>query len=647
MRFSIEETTGPKRRGNVVSSREFRERILKISQREWTRTEAEEWAEKLTPILRSRRGTWNLNYFQGIALKEAYENEGLACRAPVGKGKGLFSLLLPGWLEIDSFGIMLPPSLRDRTLKTTLPLTREHWRLHRDLVYRPEQVIHSSASFQTPKGRKLFQELNLRHFIIDESHQWKDWETTRGSRFIQYLLDREKAGDPARIYFMTGTFFPNSVMDIWFLLRFALPDTGLLPHDVREAKMWANSMDVEVTTRATPGVLKVFMTREEREEVGSGELSEAQVAHITRRAFNRELAKCPGVVIIREPSASTSLSIQLITPYTPELYPTPSQNTLDAFYKLRVDSALPGDEWVSDGNSLWRSSRELACGFYNVWNWRKSIGLEIRKIWLQRRKLWKKCVRQCIKKWAHKGLDSEALVTQAVARGEISSDVVHNEVLYKDTYGMWMNKDGEMPKPGPDFAPPTRVVWHDDYLVDWIAEKTKKTPAIIWTEFPAVGHQLQAKHGIRYYGSRAKNIEHATGEETICASIAAQGTGNNMQMFNHAWILSAIKSASMLEQLIGREHREGQRKDCTVFMLLNLIEGWQGYRKSLELAKMQEDLEGPQKLLYGDTLSMPTDTEIEQLRVMTSPDTMWAEPSRSLGAELDGIHADIEDEETL
>lgn len=627
----------------VPSSEDFRERILKIPTRVWTVEEGEELADQLTPLLKTDKGTWKLNYMQAIGLKEAHENEGLAMSAPVGKGKGLLSLLLPGWMESRRGIIIVPAHLRERTLKKMLPEALSNWKLHPDLVYRPEEVIHSSQTFQTLKNKNLFFDLDPDDIVIDEQQYWKNDKSTRTGRLIDYLKARAKDGRPVRVHFMTGSFFSYSVLDIYTLYKWALPKSFFFPIHRNHAKTWAAALDENVKTRALPGALSMFMTRDQREKVESEEVTSEEKVDVARDAFSTRLGKMPGVVLIQDASVNVSLCYDLMHPDRKD-YPQAPEVIRDAFTKLRTLAALPGDEWISDGTSLWRACRELSVGFYNIWDWKKSVEADEKKLWCDRRKRWKKCIRQTIKKHREAGLDSELAVTIAARNGVIDTSVVVDNIEYEDSYGDWMNRDGAMRAPGPDMQPPTKAVWMSDFLVDWLYEQTKDEPTVIWVEHPVIGKRLEEKYGIKYYGAGARTVERETGKKTICCSMMAQGTGNNMQMFHRAIIVSPPKSATLNEQVVGREHRHGQKDDCFVLVLLNCLELWQGWNKAIALANFQSHLQGQQKLMYGDRINEPSPEQVK--RWMKGQDPQWAEPQGSALDELDGIIADMEDEET-
>lgn len=653
LKFLEGERDGGRVLNEVPASREFKQRIMSIPQRVWTIDDAQAYADDLTTNLRTTNGTMQLNWMQGLGLVEAHENNGMALRAPVGKGKGLLSLLLPGWLEASKFVLIVPAHLKQRTIEGMLPEYMRHFKLHRDLVYRAENVIQSAQSFGTLANQDLWDRINPDHVIIDEGQYWKSWKTTRATRFEHWLERRWEEGNPVRLYFMSGSFFSEGILDIWFLLKWTLPGSFLMPIGLQHAKTWAAAIDEEVTVRSDPGALRMFMTPTQRSAAQPGVATEEEIVDITRDAFRSRLSQCPGIIIIEEQSVDVSVCFDIIHPKRKSLYPEPDAQVRADFEKLRIDAALPGDEWIADGASLWRSARELITGFYNVWNWSKKTPADQKTLWTARRRRWKKCIRQCIRKY-HKSLvmklDSELAVTLAAAAGKLTSEdltvVDKDDLEYKQVYAAWMNIDGKMMASGPDMKPPTRVVWQSDYLIDWIYKQTVDEPAIIWTEHPAFGERLQEKHGIPYYGGGAKGIENEKGNRTISASPRAQGTGNNCQGFHRNWIISPPKSATLMEQTVGRTHRQKQKRDVIVMMLLNCAELMQGFEKCLRLANMQTRLEGPQKLVYGDTIHMPSADEVFTFK--HSGDPTWGKPksAKSLVDELDGIFADIDDEET-
>jgi hypothetical protein len=106
------------------------------------------------------------------------------------------------------------------------------------------------------------------------------------------------------------------------------------------------------------------------------------------------------------------------------------------------------------------------------------------------------------------------------------------------------------------YTPVDKVVWVDDAVlrqaVDWAR---RGRPGIVWVRWAAAGRRLE-KLGLPYYVD-ALAAQRATG--SIAASIGACGTGANLQHYDRNLVLTLPADADLIEQLVGRTHREGQR----------------------------------------------------------------------------------------
>lgn len=88
----------------------------------------------------------------------------------------------------------------------------------------------------------------------------------------------------------------------------------------------------------------------------------------------------------------------------------------------------------------------------------------------------------------------------------------------------------------------------------------------------------------------------------MIASVAANGTGKNLQAWNKNLIVSCPTGAAVWEQLLGRTHRQGQKADeVQVDVLIGCVEHVDAWKRARAEAKMASDILGaPQKILIGD-----------------------------------------------
>jgi hypothetical protein len=163
------------------------------------------------------------------------------------------------------------------------------------------------------------------------------------------------------------------------------------------------------------------------------------------------------------------------------------------------------------------------------------------------------------------------------------------------------------------FQPFTFALWHDtsalDYCIDWLS----KNEGIVWTRHTFFGRELSRRTGLSYFGQMGRDQKGRpmSEEKGPCiASIAANGTGRNLQHYHHNLITSCPTGAALIEQLLARTHRPGQRADeVTAEILVGCIEHIQAWTRAVAEAEMARDMFGaPQKILVAD-VNMPKEND--------------------------------------
>jgi len=295
-------------------------------------------------------------------------------------------------------------------------------------------------------------------------------------------------------------------------------------------------------------------------------------------AFRRRLVETPGVVASKETPIDASIVVSAI-----EVEPTAAITA--AFERLRGAWETPDEHPIADGLSMFRHARELALGFFYVWNPRPP------REWLDARREWSAYVRSVLAR--SRTLDSELQVRQRDAHG----DECQAWLAVRDS-----------------FEPNTEPRWIDESILDACAAWAKSNTGIIWTEHTCFAERLSVKTGLPYYGRRglcgARPIEkHRKG--SLIASIASNSTGRNLQAWSQNLITSMPANGMQTEQLFGRTHRDGQTADEVRFDVITTCAEhvgafWQAWRD----CEFVFDATGsPQKLLLADH-DMPTATTL-------------------------------------
>lgn len=556
------------------------QRILRIPRREWTLREAAELAVQMTELLRTDSGTMSLRPFQAVALHDLAAYGGLVGMGRVGIGKTLISFLSPYVVEALRPLLVIPANLRRKTERDVYEY-KAHWEVSSMMAVESYQKM-------ARKSYAYYLEVTKPDLLIfDEAHHLKNTKAAVTRRVKRYLeaceQDRitcSKDGTPRKypdpkIVLLSGTFTNRSLKEYWHLLKWVLPrELVPLPLELAQLDMWCCAIDEKVKegNRIKVGALSQLFNAEEKELAAAGnELAAA------RRAYGRRLVQTPAVVATTETFSGSTLSVTDIRLTLPPL-------VREAFMLLRTEWELPDGELLADGTMVAKAAKELALGFFYVWDpWPPEEWVEARKAWFQQ-------VRRIL---SHnkRGLDTEEQVKDAVLEGLYPHDKLAAWVQIKDT-----------------FVPNVKPIWIDDFAVDAAIDWAKKNKGIVWAFHTAFGARLAKKSGMRFYGEGGFTLDgkhfiedHPAGEPMI-ASLSANKEGKNLQKWHRNLVCHPPSSGNWWEQMIGRTHRDGQQSPHVSFeMIGSCIEHYMAFDKALgDAMYVQDSTPMVQKLLYAD-----------------------------------------------
>lgn len=540
--------------------------------------DAEALAREMTEALKAPGGTMKLRPVQAQALYELMITGGLFAPLGVGTGKTLVFLLAPVVLGLKRAIGLLPASLIEKTEKERAELAL-HWRIDRSMqLFSYEMLGRVNAStwldVKRPDG-----------IITDESHRLKNPKAACTRRVKRYLNENPDVKFVAK----SGTIIGKSLRDCAHLLRWSLgPEASPIPQTEGELDEWADCLDERVNPmqRVRPGALLELET----EPSEGDELSRA------RRAFHQRLTKTPGIVLsLNAEQVNCSLYIE------GHLYDV-NEATEQNFDTLRNTWETPDGWALSEAVDVWRHARELALGFHYIWDPRPPDE------WLQARRAWAKYVRDYLS--ASRTLDSEKQVALECEAGNIPDDEYRAWMKVKDTFQI--NQ---------------KAVWHDESVLDLCQKWLEKEKGICWVGHTFFGHELAKRTGLPYFGQSgldakgnslvdlSQSIKDGKKLQPIIASIAANGTGKNLQPWSKNLIVSCPTGADVLEQLVARTHRPGQLADeVQVDILIGCIEHVDAWKRARAEAKMAADMLGqPQKILLAD-VTMPSTSRLHGMR---------------------------------
>ncbi len=553
----------------VASGPEFR-RIRDLPRRDWDPP----LAERLTALLKTTQGSQKLRPIQAQALYDIGTHGRLFGPIGVGEGKTLISMLAPRVLESKRPLLLLPAALIEKT-KREQQLLMKHWRVSvhlRLFSYEMLGRVNASRYLEVYKPDLI---------ISDECHKLKNKRAGVTRRVDRYM----RTHPDTKVIAMSGTVMGNSLKDFAHVLEWTHKNDAPIPLEDEILEEWSTALDEKVNplSRREAGALLTL-------DGATGTGDELERA---RRGFRSRLVSTPGVVASKGESG-----------YTGSLYINALEYDVNAateanFKKLREEWKTPDGWALSEAVAVWRHARELAIGLHYIWDPRPPDE------WLLARKAWAGFVRNYLSR--SRKLDTELQVARAVDAGEIDD---------AGLLGCWRAIK-------PTFEVNAKPVWHDDSALKecgkWLSYHDK---GICWVEHVFFAKELERRTGLPYFGSQGvdenlRPIESANGP--IIASIAANGTGRNLQAWDSN-LITAIPGSSAMEQLLGRTHRTGQSADTvSVDVLFGCIEHKEALDRAVAVAHMQEDVIGQtQKLLLAD-LSYPL--------VLNKPGFRWLKTS--------------------
>ncbi len=528
------------RRAGVKRTADF-ERILYMPRRDW-RDGSEELAELLTATYARPpsafcsedcvcRGSGHMELWplQAAGLGNFHDFGGLFGSIVVGGGKTLISFLSPAVVEAERPLLLVPAKLRKKTDAEWWKLA-VHWKL-------PQVRIESYERLSVAKNAKLLQNYKPDLIIADEAHRLRNTRAAVTRRVARYLRS-----NPTRMIIMSGTLTTKSLRDYWHLLKWTLGGEQMpMPAKWDEMMSWADCLDVKSNgaVRTAPGVLLEMCDEEERANAKLGHEAELEAV---RSAFRRRLVESPGVVATTDKFVECSLQITSVD--------VPLDSALEPHYKkLRRDWQTP-DGWdFTEAVDQWRHARELACGFYNVWDPRPPDE------WMAKRRNWKAFARSVLKH--SQTLDTEFQVASAAVKGDVDTWV---EVEERDEHGIMRYRMADVYADGSPSAtrssPTLLPVWVDDTMLDYAAEWLARGEGIVWVEYPAFGKKLSKMTGLPYFGRGGLDADGTMIEETkhrrVMASVSANSVGRNLQFQWHRnLVVSCIPNAKVIEQMWG------------------------------------------------------------------------------------------------
>jgi len=534
-------------------------RILAIPRRRWQPEQVEDLRERWTSALKTSGGAMVLNPHQAVALTEVACWGGAFAAIPVGGGKTLLSALVPRVVP----GIKRPLVL---TLSSLVGKTEIEFREYRKDWILPDLIqVFGYQSLGVVSGKDFLDSYEPDLIFADECDALGNLDAGRTRRVGRYL-DKH----PECLFVCgTGTLWDRSIRESQHLMSAATRQhrTCPLPEDHIALDEWSRALDQDVPdARAMdPGALVQLCAPGEN----------------VREAFRRRVYESPGIILAEEPELPIPLTIKGVIP--------PTDTAHDTAFRILRTWVTPDQIEIEDGIAMWRHAREVACGFFSVWDPRAP------QDWRDVRSDWTRLCRDILGS-NRREIDTELQLKQAID--------AHPEwyPLATEALAAWRAME-------PTFVPNPVPVWFSDCTLEWIAAWGRESPGLIWTDRPCVGERLADLYGLPYYGEMGidqrtgRYIEgHKASEGSIVVARKPNSTGRNLQyQWSRNLVVDIPGSGREWEQLLGRTHRPGQLAPRVSFeVVLGCVEDAEAFAKAYDRTVWAQETAGQRrKMAYA------------------------------------------------
>lgn len=589
---------------------------------------------------------------------------GLLAFAGTGSGKSCASVLMGRMFPDVTRTLIFAPSSTLETAKAT----KMHMRLHFNLP--PDVQFHSYEAMQraTPEGEMDYIEKVVlanggdpAHTLVifDEAHALRNLTSARGGRVMRLRMKHLKL----RFAMLSGTLTDTSIKDCAHLAWMSLGEGSPFPgpfgredeFDQKQASKVLSNWAACLDKGGEPGpddwrAIASLWAWAYPDLPLTGYVG-AERTLMIRKAFQHRLKTCPGVVMTSETSLKdTALRLHGINIPVPKAI-------IDALALVNEEGLDPDGNVLADKKAIWRIIRQLAQGFFYIWDWPTDLltGKPIRDDeWLLARASWNKHVRTEILYRGDNGYDSALLVYTTAKRqlrelaqtdlqrawlefvGRSCKDESPGVVAKRERTALaaWQNAGGlgqafgECERYFIDHTydrpllrswvewsarlkhkqkPPKKAIWVStwfiDFAMEWVAkEEAAGHKVILWYDFTEVGDEL-ARRGLKVCGA---GTEPPTKAVTCALSIKTHSEGKNLQAWSRQLVLSPPMSGKTWEQLLARCHRTKQKAavvDCWIMQHVD------AFVAALVSARAGADFAQPitgngQKLLHAEYLNI-------------------------------------------
>lgn len=503
---------------------------------------------------------------------------------------------------------------------------------------RPGLYVMPYSLLSQPDAVDLIASIRPQLVIGDEAHLLQNPRAARTKRLLAYLNETQP-----QFVAMSGSITAKSVMDYHHLVTLSLRDRSPLPRSGSMAYFWGQLLasSTNEVSGDTPARFALMPVMKWAKQHFPAEKFDDTEIESYRRAYRHRLVTAPGVVATSDADIGVSLTIENDKPIQ-----APNAALVELIAKANKYQTPNGDP-IDHAIHIYKWLYELSSGFYNQLSWptqetltkagRTTDDLERAKDHHTLTSIYHKHLREFFKT-SPPGLDTPMMVGLEANRAQPR---LPEELL--NAYRMMRNAQTENM-----VERESRAVLVDAFKINhaaaWAIERHDRG-AILWVWHQVMGQWLvkalrEAGLDPAYAPAGANELicDPESGKRIVVASIAAHGTGKNLQHFQEQLVVQWPRDCRTAEQLIGRTHRTGQAaSELTVTTNRSLPFDHVNFAACLNDAiYVQQTLGMRQKIIYCNHAPLPEIFSPEFLREQgASPDMLNAE-QRAMMKELFG-----------
>ena len=510
-------------------------RISELRKRDWTTCDPAAVAELSCALNPSGRQV--LRLIQAMALRESLQLGGVWCAARVGAGKTLIAGLLATLYEDQRPLVVVPGGHGDKTELEFAGYRKLGWELSHKI-----QVV-SYSDIARDVDEKLLRTYSPGRLICDEVDKLRRVGKSgsgTAKRVSQWMAANPTTGFDA----MSGTMFKEGLKDYGHILNWTLKGNAPVPELPGRISAWHTALK---EGKASKSVWK--------------ELTGCEAGPDFRKAFRERLWYSPGVLISVDCFDGVPLNLEKVQ--------IDAERALDRLYETgeTPDGLDVVDDGREDSESIdgtWAVERQMALGFYY------KPDPDPPKPWAKARRDWFRFVRRMIES------------------GDFNTELQVRRWAEKAQDSIWLSWKAIQPTFQPRFIP----VWLNDNAIEF-ARAWGRDGGTLWTDHRAFAERLSAETGWRWFAGGGRDqsgmmIEQCR-DKTVIVSRQANGTGRNLQHWNRALVTALPGNGRDMEQLLGRQHREGQMNPVHIDILMGCRAHHADLAKVIDLS--QQELE--------------------------------------------------------